>query len=350
MFSPAAVQKLLDADRFFVLVEAWTPTVTYVVSDLPTVLGYVSGPGQQPEKILPPPAPNDPDKRPLVPKFQSHRARYGMQIKGKSDGRGSVAAFSFRKVDVPPAGPEGRVILESKIGIESATDFDTEADIQPRMIMTVYNRDTKRVSPPITVSFESTRITRTPVPAEFVAGGNFDVYLAGLNDNMWYGVEEGGMNLVRAHRTFAFNLAKSIFILWLMSVLVVVVAVFTSTFLSWPIAVVLTVVILLGHWGVDQLGDATGSGVGQEVTQAMGMDDPTTARIVRTSVGALTNVLTFAAAFLPDLTKFEATEHIERGVSIPPATLAAAAKVLLGYGIPMTLLAYLILRKKEVAP
>ena len=37
-------------------------------------------------------------------------------------------------------------------------------------------------------------------------------------------------------------------------------------------------------------------------------------------------------------------------MSIPAATVGDAAKVLLGYGIPMTLLAYLILRKKEVAP
>jgi hypothetical protein len=114
--------------------------------------------------------------------------------------------------------------------------------------------------------------------------------------------------------------------------------------------VVLTVVILLGHWGVEQLGDATGSGIGQEVTQGMGLDDPTAARIVRTSVGALTSALNFVSTFLPDLSKFSATEHIEKGVSIPASAVGEAGWVLFGYGVPMTLLAYLILRKKEVAP
>jgi len=80
------------------------------------------------------------------------------------------------------------------------------------------------------------------------------------------------------------------------------------------------------------------------------MDDPTAARIVRTSVGALTGALNFVSAFLPDLSKFAATEHIERGVSIPASTLRDAAWVLVGYGVPVILLAYLILRKKEVAP
>jgi hypothetical protein len=251
---------------------------------------------------------------------------------------------------VPAAGPDGRVMVETRIGIESATDFDTEGKIVPRMNMIVYNRDTRQTSPPITITVENTQITPTPVPAEYVRGGNFDVFLVGLNEGMWYGVEEDGLNFVRAHRSFALNLAKSILIIWLMSVLVVIIAVFTSTFLSWPIAVVLTVVILLAHWGVEQLGDATGSGIGQEVTQAMGMDDPTAARIVRTSVGALTNVVSFMAAFVPDLSKFAAADHIERGVSIPASTLRDAAWVLVGYGLPVTLLAYLILRKKEVAP
>jgi hypothetical protein len=202
----------------------------------------------------------------------------------------------------------------------------------------------------VPVSIESSRITRTPVPVSYLRGGNFDVFLTGLNEGMWYSAEEGGLTVVRAQRSFALNLAKSMLVLWLMAILVVIVAVFTSTFLSWPIAVVLTVVILLGHWGVDQLGDATGAGIGQEVTQGMGLDDPTAARIVRTSVGALTSALNFFSAFLPDLSKFDATDHIERGVSIPASTVADAGRVLLGYGLPMTLLAYLILRKKEVAP
>jgi len=346
--SQGAVTKIVSADRFYVSMEATTPTITYVVGREPTALVCLSAQGQPLAVIPPAPSPTDP-KRPSEPLFQAHRARYGMQIRGKADGRGSVAAFSFQNVDVPAA-RDGRVMVETRLGIESATDFESEANIVPRMNMVVHNRTTRQTSPPVPVAVESARIILTPIPAELVRGGNFDVYLSGLNEGMRYRVEEGGVSVVRAQGSFALNLAKSMLILWLMAVLVVIVAVFTSTFLSWPIAVVLTVVMLLGHWGVEQLGDATGSGIGQEVTQAMGMDDPTAARIVRTSVGALTGALNFVSAFLPDLSKFAATEHIERGVSIPASTLRDAAWVLVGYGVPVILLAYLILRKKEVAP
>ena len=57
--------------------------------------------------------------------------------------------------------------------------------------------------------------------------------------------------------------------LWLLSMLVVIIAVFCSTFLSWPIAVVCTLVILLGHWGVEQLGDASLPGVGHNIATEM---------------------------------------------------------------------------------
>ena len=348
--SPEGVQQMIDAGRFHVAVEATTPTVTYVVGPKPLQLAYIAAPGTEPHFIDPAPSPKDP-KQPAEPAFQSHRARYGMQIRGKADGKGTVAAYQFRRAPVPRVnGQDATVTLETKVGIESATDFEDEQNVTPRMTLQVYNLKTKQASEPIEVRVESGQIVRTPVPARYVEGGDFDVYLRGLNEGMWYGVEFGDVSLVRAHGIFAFNLFKSLFILWMMAILVVIVAVFTSTFLSWPIAVVLTVVLLMGRWGVEQFGDASGAGIGTEVAQAMSLEDPTAARIVRTSVGALTTVLNFIAAFLPDLSKFDAIAQIERGVSIPAGTIGGAGWVLLGYGVPMLLLTYLILRNKEVAP
>jgi hypothetical protein len=41
---------------------------------------------------------------------------------------------------------------------------------------------------------------------------------------------------------------------------------------------------------------------------------------------------------------------VERGVSIPPAEVYAALVVMVAFGIPLTLAAYVVLRNKEVAP
>lgn len=346
--APEAVEQLLSVDRFLIMVDMMTMTVDYLVGDEPTVLAYAASADAQPQAISPAPLPADPT-RPTPPSFSAHRGRYGMQLRGRSDGAGVVAVFPFSGVKVP-ANNDGRVTFETKIGIESSGDFDKEGNVTPLMVMEIRNRTTGQTSEQFQVRVESNRVVPVSIPAELLAGGDFDVLLRGLNDGAWYGVEEDSIRLVRSIQPFSLNLFKGLLVLWLMAILVVAIAVFCSTFLSWPIAIVLTLFILLGHWGVMQLGDVANAGLGTEVTQAMGLDDPTAARIVRGSVGFLTNVLSFVAQFLPDISRFPATEDIERGVSMPAAKLAGAVWVLIGYGVPITLLGYVILRNKEVAP
>jgi ABC-type transport system involved in multi-copper enzyme maturation permease subunit len=345
---PQYVEQVLALDRFYVLVNATTPTVDYQVSETPTVLAFSTGPDAAPQLIPPAPSPADPS-RPTPPLVEAHRGRFGMQLRGKSGGGGSMAVFPFRGVEVRPAGG-GTVTFEANIGIESAGEFDRAENVTPHMSLQVHNRSTDRTTDPIDVRVESNRVVPVSVPAEFVSGGDFDVYLRGFNDGVWYGVEKQSLSLVRSAQPFSLNLFKSLLILWLMAILVVSIAVFCSTFLSWPIAIVLTLFILLGHWGVSQLGEIAGAQIGAEVTQSLGLDNPTAARFVRGGVGFLTDFLTFVAQFLPDVSKFPVTDDIERGVSIPPATIGQAGWVLLGYGVPITLGAYMILRNKEVAP
>jgi hypothetical protein len=348
LLSPEAVEQILALDRFIVLVDTPTLTVDYHVGGQPVELGYQASPNSPRVRIAPAPDQKDPTKA-TPPKFEAHRGRYGMQVRGRGNGSGAVSVFSFTGVDVPtPA--DGKVTLEAKVGVESGGDFDSEANMTPRMAMQVHNRSTGRTSDPIEIRIESNRVVPISLPAEYLQGGDFDIYLRGLNEGMWYGVEAQSLSLVRNTQWFSWNLLKGLFVLWMMSVLVVAIAVFCSTFLSWPIAVVLTLFILLGHWGVSQFGDIANAGLGTEVTQAMGLDDPTAARIVRGSVGFLTGTLNVISQFLPDISKFPATEDIERGVSIPPAKLAGAAWVLLSYGLPIIVVAYVFLRNKEVAP
>jgi hypothetical protein len=136
----------------------------------------------------------------------------------------------------------------------------------------------------------------------------------------------------------------------MMSLLVVIISIFCSTFLSWPIAIVLTVLILLGHWGVSELGDSTAPGIGNLVATDMGLRDPSKMHVVSDSVEALAKMLNILTKVLPDITQFSALEDIERGVFLPMSRMTDGLAVIGAFGVPLTVMAYVFLRNKEVAP
>jgi hypothetical protein len=146
------------------------------------------------------------------------------------------------------------------------------------------------------------------------------------------------------------NLAKSLLILWLMTLLVISIAIFTSTFLSWPIAIVLTLLILLGHWGVEQLGDTVAAGIGNQIATDWGIRDPASSKAVSRTVEALTSSMKMIASVLPDISRYSATDDLEQGLMIPGERLLDAVIVTFGFGIPLAVLAYVFLKWKEVAP
>ena len=124
----------------------------------------------------------------------------------------------------------------------------------------------KPIGDPVNVHPESLRTAYFQLPAASLNNGIFS--LPSVRSAMMRGL--GVRESIRCRwcnplPRSGINLIKSLLILWMMSVLVVSVCIFCSTFLSWPIAIVLSVVILLGHWGVHELGDATNSGIGNQV-------------------------------------------------------------------------------------
>jgi len=200
---------------------------------------------------------------------------------------------------------------------------------------------------------ENNRPIYFEVGSAAVVGGQFDIIMR-MRTSGWAGLRPGKMatlKLVRNDQGFAWNLAKSLSILWLMSLLVTIISIFCSTFLSWPIAVVLTMVILFGRWGVNQLGDVTDAGFGRRVAEDMFKgSNAATYRTVSEAVDVMVKTMGIVASVVPDVSQFSALEEIQEGVAVPPSTLNASLQVALGFGIPLLVLAYVFLKYKEVAP
>lgn len=292
-----------------------------------------------------PPVPVDEDSRYLS--FQGRDGTFGQQLRGGSPDAAPVAIYSFHNAQ-PGIVTDGNVSFEMRIGIERSNVSEYEDENYTTLEVSV--RDASgQVSESRTVRVESNRNVYFDLPASLLADGDFDLLVRNTTTDHWIGLLPRSVQMVTGNSPFAWNLLKSLAVLWLMSILIVIVAIFCSTFLSWPIAIVLSVVLLLGHWGVQQVGDA-GSSLGNQVANDLFPRGAAQARVVSSTVNALNSFMQTVGSVLPDISRFSATEELERGVSVPFSRLADAGKVAFGFGIPLMVLAYIFLKNKEVAP
>jgi len=298
---------------------------------------------------LPIPRTNDKGQEmPAVFRGRLTSTRY-QQLRGDPDrAEAPVAVFQFQDKNLHITSDQ--VPFEFRTKVERSDDAEaTETDNATWIEVRIHNHKTGFSSPPMEVTVDSDRPTFFRAPRAAVEGGDFDMTVRSRTRGHYVGLRTTSVAAVSSTESFAFNLFKSLLILWMLSVLVVIIAVFCSTFVSWPIAVVLTLVILLGRWCVTQLGEPASPQ--QMATDFFGSNaSPVQARVFTDTLGALNKVLTVTSKVLPDVDKFKVTEEIERGVSISSRTMYDAVGVILMFGVPMLILAYLFLRRKEVAP
>jgi ABC-type transport system involved in multi-copper enzyme maturation permease subunit len=342
---PENLDKLFNAGTVDVIVEGRSPGVEYAVEGNPTSIEIIRGNGTVAASIKPTPQ----TQHPLI---VGTAGRFGQQLIGGLEGYGGVAIYDFPALssEAASAPADELFTFEVKAGIERGGEQSGEIETLPEVAMRIRDPKTGAVSDPFMFRPETNRMSYLGVPRSALPkdGGPFQLLIRVMTPDQWLGINPQSVVLATASRSFAFNLFKSLLILWLLSVLVVSIAVFCSTFVSWPIAVVLTLLILLGRWGFEQIGDSSGQGIGSILTSQT--QDAAQARFTRTTVDALSKVLAIISTFLPDIGGFQPTADIERGISVPISRLGSAGWVLLGYGVPMVLLAYLILKRKEVAP
>lgn len=279
--------------------------------------------------------------------FRGVEGKFGQQLRGPLNGQAPIGIYQFRNVqDVDKS--QATVPFEVTVGIEGDGD-EADADEATVMSFRVYNRSTKTMSPRIPIYPENARASYFQVPAEFVSE-NFDVLMTNESFGRVVGIESPSVSLIASREPFWLNLLKGLAVLWFFSILVTTIAVCCSTKLSWPISIVLTLLVLLARWGVVQLDDSLQTGIGAVIVTDLGVSSAPVARTVSGSVEALTKMLRAVAEVLPDISRFAVTEQIENGLNLSMADVFAPLKVLLLFGLPLLTVAYVFLRNKEVAP
>lgn len=331
----------VNTRTFNVQIQPSSDRFLYEITDVPVTLQIIT-PGPDGQPIV---RELRPDDRPLT---RGSVGREGQQLRAAENGVQPVAMFRFRDVPKPEV-IDGRVPFELKVGVDrSGADSDTED--KTTLEVTVFDRVNRKhfSAQPELVNVENRRTAFFTVPAEWVQSADFDVVLKNRTSGSTVGLVQSSVQVVADREAFAINLFKGLFVLWLFSLLVAIVAFFCSTFLSWPIAVVLSLLILLGRWVWMQLD--TGSGFGAQVATEFAGNNPGLARVVSGSVDALTASFSLVTSVLPDITPFGVTEQIERGTTIALSQVASPLMVLAVFGLPLIALSYVFLRNKEVAP
>ncbi|MEM8873947.1 MAG: ABC transporter permease [Planctomycetota bacterium] len=293
------------------------------------------------------PSPNLEQFRPLGPLVRGRPGRLGQQLVATDAGE-FVAVFRFQNVDEP-------TLIDGGLPIEMRAGVQRSGEVQESSALTVMaarfrNRDTGFVSEPILVYPETNQPLFFSAPGEAVAGGQFDLILENRTPGNIVEFGDFSVAAITDRQPYLFNLFKGFVALWLMSILVTTVGVFASTFVSWPIAIVVSLCVLLSRWAVDQLGDIMQPGFGQKVAGDLFSDGAGAEAAVAENAAEWLNRLTVGfASLLPDLSKFDAATWIEAGQSVPLSVLSESMLVVLVFALPLLVVAYVRLRTKEVA-
>jgi len=248
---------------------------------------------------------------------------------------------------------KGQVSLEMTSPIDRVDAKVSEQDDPTRVDVTVRNLDhpDQQITLTPSILVENRRTSFFQVPANVVGTGNFEVLFRDRTAGHFLGLLDDSLQVVSDRQDFVWNLTKSLLILWMLSLLVVTISIFSSTFVSWPIAVVLTTVILLGHWVVLTLGEQNAVGLGRAINREFfAYENGPSSQVIDSSIENLTATVNALAAGLPDVSHFDATGEIESGRIVSISSVSDGAIVLIQFGAPLAVLAYLLIKIKEVAP
>lgn len=340
------VTELARSSIVYVIVYGLNTQYRYGITPDSVQIGFLDEAGREFATLMPAVGPKPRDEILL----RTYLGTRGVGLSGPEDDLPApVGIFAFRDTPAPSA-TDGLVDFELRMVAERLGGVLDESD-DTLVEAVVHNVNTGFTSEPTVLFPETGFPVILRVPAEAVSEGDFDLRLQTRSRGHIVSVRGAGVKLVVDRRPFVLNLVKALFVLWLLSVLVIVAGLTFSTFVSWPIAVTLAIFGLLGRWVAKQLGEPSESWGRQAAEGIFGAEGGAAPKeAVRVGVNALNDFFAMVTAFLPDVGVYGVGEQLERGLAVDWSHIGSAAAVTFAFALPMLALAYIVLRNKEVAP
>ncbi len=199
-------------------------------------------------------------------------------------------------------------------------------------------------------------------------GGKLRLEIACLDASQYLGVNQGALFVRRPDRSFATGYWKTIFVIWLLLVLVITIGTTASCFLKGPVATLATFgLLILGSFLKDSLvsrlatyfsqnGKVVGGGSVEAFYRLiMGMsetgplEETISKRVIETLDAGVYAMLYLAQYVIPDIRYFDGAVYTANGFDVPfDLCILPSVLITLGFFIPSYIIGYFGLQVREL--
>jgi hypothetical protein len=202
------------------------------------------------------------------------------------------------------------------------------------------------------------------LPAWILAGsdGSLQVQIRCLTQSQYLGMAESDLYLLSSSGNFGFNYMKGLFGVWLQAMVLTAIGVFAGTFLSWPVALLMTIFFFIaGQLAFAFLVDISrqavlGGGPFESLIRIIAHDNqmsdltPTAGVVLAKTLDSLaTPVMSMLVYLVPNFGALDVSNSVADGFMVSWRVIITNTLLAIGYALPFSFAGYLILKNREVA-
>lgn len=201
-------------------------------------------------------------------------------------------------------------------------------------------------------------------PASVLVGsrGHLKVEVKCISPTQYLGMSEGDLYILNDSGSFWFNYLKGLFGVWLQAMVLTAVGVFAGTFLSWPVALLLTIFFFLfGQIAYSFLQaiavqSLLGGGPFESFIRMMAHNNqvsdlaPTLPVVIAKALDSVVMpVLSRLVYVIPNLSALDVSTPVADGFALDGWDVLGKFLMALGYAVPFSIAGFFILKQREVA-
>ncbi|HTV47565.1 MAG TPA: hypothetical protein VMG59_03890 [Phycisphaerae bacterium] len=260
-----------------------------------------------------------------------------------------VASFAFGDLSKTPIplDADGNFTVHLLLDVDKQSNEDQPA----RALLRAYDANNPNGGVEQYVLVDEKNITTLKLPSTLLSADNLVIDLRSVVPGHWLEMTQDSVRIMQPPSPFVLNLAKSETVIFLEAVLLVTIGVTAGTILSWPVALLVTLVCyILGNLFAFVTDMASTGGLNiLTAYQQQQLNGVWYYEIGTFISGVLVRMLNMLVHLMPDFTKFDCQQFIIYSRDMPWPVLAYNLGWTLAFMFPALALGYLLIRKQELA-